>query len=382
MSVTSDELLSTVESILPPTFELDAKKLFRSWELNKGYPVITVTFDSNGRQFRITQKRYLSSTETRPENDNTKWFIPLSYTTGADPNFNDRKFSDYFEDETTEKIISTSSIPQFDGSQWFIFNIQQIGYYRVNYDKSNWKNIIKILNSEDYTKIHVLNRAQIIDDALTFAFDGVISYDIAFGILGYLIRETDYIPWYAAMNKLDKLDHILKATDYHGDFHRFIRTLVRRLYIQFDFNNVNTFTNSEKLAIELAIDWTCRTGDKNCLDNAYTQLKTRNMLKPLEITYICNGMKGQNVIDEYEYQFNRMNSSVFQTERLRIINGLLCTTDRDILNRFIHTAVVGNTFYRNHETRRILGKVVEKNPLGLELLVGLMDEHYDDIIAV
>jgi len=44
-----------------------------------------------------------------------------------------------------------------------------VGYYRVNYDAVYWERIIHYLRtSEEYAKIHVLNRAQIIDDAFYF----------------------------------------------------------------------------------------------------------------------------------------------------------------------------------------------------------------------
>ena len=365
---------------MPANFGFDFARAFRSWELTKGYPVITVNFNSTNKEFIVTQKRYLSSTGEVPQDDPSTWFIPLSYTTGANPNFEATMFTDYFDDIYPQKTISTENITDFDGTQWFIFNIQQLGYYRVNYDESNWNKIIQILNSDNFDQIHVLNRAQLIDDAMTFAFDGVISYDIALGIVSYLRRETDYIPWYTAMVAFDKLDYILKGTDFYGDFQKFVKNLVRRLYIEYEFERVNFLSNSEQLAVELSIMWSCRAGDQRCLDNSYNNLKSRNILKPLEIAYICNGMKGPNRNEEYNYLFNRMDKSIVQTEGLRIINGLLCSNDHEILKNFVLTAVNGDTYYRHHETRRILGAVAQKSEIGLEVLIEIIDEHYDALI--
>ena len=92
-----------------------------------------------------------------------------------------------------------------------------IGYYRVNYDEKNWKLIIKQLN-EDHTKIHVINRAQIIDDALNLARVGLLNYELALGVTSYLNSETEYIPWAAALTGLRYIEEMLKRTSGYGDF--------------------------------------------------------------------------------------------------------------------------------------------------------------------
>ena len=342
--------------------------------------MITVIFNSTENVFVITQKRYFSASEVIPEEDLSSWYIPLSYTTGVHPDFENKTFTDYFVDGTTQKTISTAEIQGFDGSQWFIFNLQQLGYYRVNYDENNWNKIIGVLHSANFNQIHVLNRAQLIDDALTFAFDNVISYDIAFGIVSYLRRETDYIPWYTAMVAFDKLDYILKGSDFYEDFQKFVRILVTRLYVEYDFEGVNNISPSEQLAVELAIDWSCRAGDQRCLENAYNNMKSRNMPKPLEIAYICNGMKGPNRTLEYEHLLDRMDKSVIQTERLRIINGLLCSNDHELLKKFVQTALNDEIYYRRHEIRRIFGSVAQRSEIGLEVLIEIIEEHYDAVI--
>lgn len=47
---------------------------------------------------------------------------------------------------------------------WVIFNIQLAGLYKVKYDKANYELIVNTLNSDDFKSIHVINRAQLIDD--------------------------------------------------------------------------------------------------------------------------------------------------------------------------------------------------------------------------
>lgn len=168
---------------------------FRTWEQQKGYPVIHCTYSDATRQFEISQERYFTQ---KPiiSNDTSNWHIPINFATQSDPNFDDTRITNYFNNGQSSITIP---VPQsFDADQWFIFNKQQLGYYRVNYDAENWHAITLALNSRDYDKIHVLNRVQLIDDAVNFADGDYITYDVLFGLLQYLSRETEYTPWYSA----------------------------------------------------------------------------------------------------------------------------------------------------------------------------------------
>lgn len=46
-----------------------------------------------------------------------------------------------------------------------------LGYYRVNYDRPNWIALARVL-SESTNTIHLLNRAQLVDDAFNLARNG------------------------------------------------------------------------------------------------------------------------------------------------------------------------------------------------------------------
>lgn len=52
-------------------------------------------------------------------------------------------------------------------------------------------------------EIHVLNRAQLIDDAFNLARAGVLNYSMPLNLISYLEKENDVIPWFTAMNNLD-----------------------------------------------------------------------------------------------------------------------------------------------------------------------------------
>lgn len=86
------------------------------------------------------------------------------------------------------------------------------GYYRVNYDLVNWDRLALFLNKEDHTSIHVLNKAQLLDDAFHLARYGVIPYHVPLNISKYLIKETDYVPIAAFVDFLPHLTFLMSSS--------------------------------------------------------------------------------------------------------------------------------------------------------------------------
>ena len=58
---------------------------------------------------------------------------------------------------------SSLHLPNVDASSWVLVNVNQTGFYRVNYDASLWR---KLTRSGVLKQIPPANRAQIIDDVM------------------------------------------------------------------------------------------------------------------------------------------------------------------------------------------------------------------------
>jgi aminopeptidase N len=143
--------------------------------------------------------------------ENPLWWIPITYTSKSRLNFNDTKPSHWLK--ATKNLTIQES---FENSEWIVVNIQQTGYYRVNYDISNWKLINHHLNDPTrYTQIATPNRAQLIDDAMNLARAGYLDYSVALDVTRYVMHEKDYVPWKAMINAMNYIDSMLrKGPDY------------------------------------------------------------------------------------------------------------------------------------------------------------------------
>jgi len=86
------------------------------------------------------------------------------------------------------------------------------------YDIENWRKIAQYLNSAKYKNIHVLNRAQIIDDAFHFAIEKYFDFSIFLELANYLSRERDYIAWYPMIKALEFLSNIIPFLDVQTEY--------------------------------------------------------------------------------------------------------------------------------------------------------------------
>jgi aminopeptidase N len=69
----------------------------------------------------------------------------------------------------------------------------------VNYDEDNWKALAEQLHKNP-NDIHVLNRAQLIDDAFNLARVEKLNYTFVLDLTEYLEKENDVVPWYSVKN--------------------------------------------------------------------------------------------------------------------------------------------------------------------------------------
>lgn len=164
-----------------------------TWTLQTGYPEVIVSRNYTTRQIEFKQQRFVYVNNTNKNrllhqnSENPLWWVPLSYTTASKKDFLNTKPVDWMRKTPTLSLLD-SSLPETD---WLLVNIQQTGnssiaflvksinhlpilhskgYYRVNYDETNWRLLVQYLQDPtQYMKIAPANRAQLIDDALNLA---------------------------------------------------------------------------------------------------------------------------------------------------------------------------------------------------------------------
>ena len=115
-----------------------------------------------------------------------------------------------------------------------VVNVQQTGFYRVNYDDNNWSLIASRLATAP-SSIHRVNRAQLLDDAFNLARAGRLDYTIALSLTEYLTHEDDYIPWSTTFRSLGYISSMMKRSAGYGDFRAYLLKTLEPLYQKLGF---------------------------------------------------------------------------------------------------------------------------------------------------
>ncbi|XP_029178487.1 aminopeptidase N-like, partial [Nylanderia fulva] len=154
------------------------------------------------------------------------------------------------------------------------------GFYRVNYDGENWKLIARYLNSEQYTNIHVLNRAQIIDDSFHLMIQGKLNFSTFWELSSYLWQENDYVAWYPMFKALEYMSNIIPFLNsglYPSEVFKTILGKIKNLFERVENHIIDDMASSkydiDKYLMQEIAKWSCIMNNTSCIEKARTQLR-------------------------------------------------------------------------------------------------------------
>ncbi|ERL90492.1 hypothetical protein D910_07840, partial [Dendroctonus ponderosae] len=184
------------------------KQIMDTWTEQAGFPVINVAPDYSRNTLKLVQKRFfLTQSDSK---DKFLWWLPISFTSSVSPNFisTTPKFWMRGEEEIVEEVGPIG--------EWYLLNLNHTGYYIVNYDEHNWKQLIDHLM--DFTPI---TWAQLISNAMDLARANQLDYEIPLKLIARMgIQDSAimFVPTAVAFGKLQFLSDILHDTPVFGIF--------------------------------------------------------------------------------------------------------------------------------------------------------------------
>ncbi|XP_029162710.1 aminopeptidase N-like [Nylanderia fulva] len=267
----------------------------------------------------------------------------LTFTTQTSPDFNHFTYHEVCRSRDLKLSASKEN-------GWIIFNIQQIGYYRVNYDDENWRRISHYLNHDDYTKIHVLNRAQIIDDAFHLMIAGQLNSSIFWDIILYLNREEDYIAWYPMFKALEYMfgTSFLVLKEKHGNLKNYINDKLNGVFKRIKYEEIDDSDDFRKCLRQEAARWACFFGDITCKEKANNKLKqhiedpkTHRLLPWWKEWTYCNGL----MMTKEETTWQSVYDIGLNKSDTKFLEYLACPEDTNLIKKYL-------TFRQNISTEQ------------------------------
>lgn len=302
--------------------------MFQDWTEQVGYPVIHI--NHQGDSFTASQERYLLD-ETDGSDKDLLYTVPLTYTTSEELNFDNTAPKTYLK-----KTKSASTIKLAKKADWVIANIQQLGFYRVAYDDKTNEAIVKALKSANNGGIHENNRAQFVDDLLSFADGGRKTYGYVLDILEYLENEDNFLPWSSSMRGLNTIAVRLGVDN--EDFGFYIRSLTSNIYNKLGFVEKETDGTFEIYLRNLILSWSCKYGNLNCIQNAqnsFQELKKNN--KPvnanLRNAVYCTALR-EGTESDFDFAFQKFKHETVATEQTLLVNVMGCVKAPALVEKY------------------------------------------------
>ncbi|XP_031788189.1 uncharacterized protein LOC100124285 [Nasonia vitripennis] len=351
--------------------EVDVATAMNSWITQAGYPVVKAYRRHTGAVL-LSQERFLSSASNSSERSKVYW-TPITYTSESKPDFENTSPKLWLGDK--EKSID---IPVED--TWYLLNVQQIGYYRVNYDSANWHRLVELLNSEDFQVIGDVNRAQIIDDLFSLAQAGYVDYDLAFNASRYFVRETDYLPWKAHFNTLaylsQRIDGLPKVRELYA---RHVLTVLDKVYKKLGFKeNMVIDPHLDQLNRELILGWACKYGHEDCVKQSKEYFKqksiTSNIAGPVYCTAIEHGTSG-----DWDALWKKYTKAVLATDYITILKGLGCSKNATVLQKYLDLVIAPNSPIRRQDVATAFSSVYASSQIGLQTTITFFQQNLEKL---
>ena len=240
------------------------KQVMDTWTLQTGYPLVTV--DLTAGVVTASQARFLLNPEAEAEEENL-WWVPVSHCSpGGDW---DTTAPRVWLPPTSDSLVFVVDLPS---DAPIIVNVKQTGFYRVNYNQANWELISAQLQT-DLKGIHLMNRAQLLDDAFNVAQAGILAYPVALEQTLYLGQEMEFLPWKAALTGFSYLATMLRRTAGYGAYKGYLVSALEPLYSRLGYEEVPGEPVVDALLRGDLLATLCSLGHTDCVSRSVQLLE-------------------------------------------------------------------------------------------------------------
>jgi len=325
---------------------ITVKSVMDTWTLLKGYPVVNIRTMEDGK-WEITQQKFNLEVGSQ-EGDNSTWMIPVSLRNVDTGDLTDNTIDMW---HTVPSLVLDA--PADADNSTYLFNIGQMGYYRVNYEPSMWNKL-----ASKFDKLPTLSRAQLYDDALNLARAGQLSYKVALDLTMNLKKESNYVVLKSIKNALTFLQSMMEKDERYPLMKEYLQQGLQNVYDEVSTSNVTDYMTATKR--NLVMSWACSLGNTDCkavagdlLGQWFESQDSEHSVAVDDKSWVyCAGMESATE-EQWDIAWDRLQKTEVILERQSLLTALACPSNHSLLDKYLEKSIDPASTIRAQDKRYV-----------------------------
>nr|XP_050853793.1 thyrotropin-releasing hormone-degrading ectoenzyme-like [Vespula vulgaris] len=368
--VFQEEIKSTLSK------ELSMRNIMKNWTDHAGFPVVHVLRNNDTGLVELTQERFYRDGLNPRGTSEELWCIPLTWTIESDQRF-DGTLPKAWMLERRMVINDTGLSEAIFNNQWILFNINQTGLYRVNYDVENWR-----LLTNRFDILPERTKLQILNDAFAMFNAGLLDQAFLWKILLKFNIDTEETVWLSVKTALEYIEY--RLWDSHV-FEFVSCKLVDDVYLSKAENLFETDIETwSTFQFELT-KWACSVGHKTCIKSVlnFVDELLRNdtsiniaddLSREFRLWAYCTYVKFSS-----EEQWSKLLAKYHEpkeNDKFSLAYALGCTLNITLIERYLSSISLENKNWKNNENQyiEITLTAIANNPSAFNLAMVFIEQ--------
>jgi aminopeptidase N len=272
-------------------------------------------------------------------------------------------------------LTSTATTTTTTINDWFVMNIQQVGYYRVDYSRDIWNDII-IGYKKNYAHFHHVNR-ELLHEEMFIAWKVLrteVTAKDCLTLLGVLQYETNGSVWDSADMYMENLNNFLMFSDVYAFFQNFLRNTLSP--------HINILISSESVA-DVKLVSAVKKWSTIALHETYLQQELHKLIEFMlanesgDNVDFCSAFRNANE-SIYLHFMGELKKDVFDIN-IDIINGLGCSLNAQLLRGFLNEIISSTSELIDWIIVSAFYSTMKSSEIGLETLIEFMNGNYMNV---
>ena len=330
------------------------QKIMDSWTKQTGHPLVTAKVEKSS--IKLAQERYFFSGRKK---DPTTWCIPLSIT-------QEKKSFYHMMEKRTEDIARTGQT---------ILNKNQVGFYRIHYDKILFKEQVQALQEK---KLGTLDKIGLIANSYALAEANYTDMEEFLDLLQYLRDETNFTLWADIAGSLGQLQTLFAFHPFAEDLDALTRWAFSNILKKIGWEEKKEEQHTDILLRSTVLSMTGFSKEESVQAEAQKRfqqyIKTKTINQNIRgVVYALAAWTGDAATWE---QLKKLHEEApLQEEKVRILAAMCMFQNKELLQKTLEYSL--SPAVRPQDSPVGVARIA-RNPFGMDLAWKFLQDYWSE----